>query len=176
METVPIQEETIGIKQSRPLVLGQRFVNRFKELRKREKLFLAGTCVLVLLLVAGNLIILPFLRDSRRRADLGKIVDAVYSYSISHNGRLPDTDGVDTQSMFPKKATCIGSGPTCFDLAQSGSYSSPEKVVPDYLPSMPKDVRGGSSEDTGYKIYKNSDGQIVASAKGELTSEITVVR
>lgn len=167
----------ISVDESRETKTGLKslFITRFKSLDRKERLFLGGIGIFVVVLIVGNFILLPVIRDNRRRSDLNAIVDAIYRYTSEHGGRLPDTDGVDTQNGFPKKEACIGTESTCFDLGVAGALATSQRMVPDYIKSVPSDPKRGSVADTGYTLYKNTDGRIVAAARGELTSKIIVI-
>lgn len=115
-------------------------------------------------------------RDTQRRADLYALTNGIYQYAAEHNGRLPDTDGLDSASNFPTTATCIGTDAACFNLGAAGAVSTPETVVPTYLAAIPTDPNTGTAANTQYTIYRNSDGRVVAAATGELTAVITVTR
>ncbi len=115
-------------------------------------------------------------RDTQRRSDLLQITNAVYQFAAEHNGNLPDTDGDDTTSNFPTTATCIGTDAACFNLAAASDAAGTEPVVATYIAGMPIDPSTGTSADTGYTIYVNANGRVVASAVGELTNPITVER
>ena len=114
-------------------------------------------------------------RDTKRRADLYAISNAVYQFAAEHGGRLPDTDNNDATSNFPKIQKCIGTSPNCFNLANAG-WENGDTVVPTYIMQMPYDPSGGTLFDTNYSIYADSAGRIVISAKGETTPVISVTR
>lgn len=108
-------------------------------------------------------------RDSQRRSDIFSILSAVFQYANEHGGNLPDTDGDPLTNNFPTSATCIGTDPGCFNLAGAGD--SGDEIVPVYLPIMPFDPAVGDSGDTGYTIYVDSNGRIVATATPETLEE-----
>ena len=114
-------------------------------------------------------------RDTQRLSDLRAITDAIYQYAAEHNGDLPDTDDDDTTSNFPASLTEIGTAG--FDLASANSEADPTTtVVPTYIADIPQDPSTGDAANTGYYIYQNSDGRLVASATGELQASISVER
>jgi len=118
-------------------------------------------------------------RDTQRRSDLYSITNAIYQYAAEHEGVLPDTDGDDATSDFPTTPTCIGSdtaGAGCFDLGNAGNAADTEPIVPTYIAGIPEDPQNGTSGNTAYTIYKDVNGRIVASASGELTTGLTVIR
>ncbi len=115
-------------------------------------------------------------RDQQRRADLHSITSSIYQFAAEHDGNLPDTDGDDTETNFPSSATCIGDTAPCFDLGAATNEAGTEVIVPTYIASIPADPSTGTDANTGYTIYVDSDGRVVASATGELTPTITVTR
>lgn len=116
-------------------------------------------------------------RDQQRRADLHSVTSAIYQFAAEHDGNLPDTDGDDALSNFPNSPTCIGNGGGCFNLAAATDAAGTEVIVPTYIAAIPTDPSTGTQADTGYTIYvDSSDGRVVASASGELTPSITVIR
>lgn len=119
-------------------------------------------------------------RDSQRKADLLGITNAIYQFAAEHNGNLPDTNVDPLVNSFPSSATCIGSGASCFDLAAAGEIEAAagqqELVVPTYIAAIPVDPSTGSAANTGYTVYRDANGRLVATATGELTAVITITR
>jgi len=115
-------------------------------------------------------------RDTQRRSDLYSVTNAIYQFAAEHNGRLPDTDGNDSTSNFPRTATCVGNTAPCFNLAVAGGATDTERVVPTYIAEMPRDPSTGTAANIQYTIYADANGRVVASASGELTARITVIR
>jgi hypothetical protein len=103
---------------------------------------------------------LAIAHDTQRKADLTKIANAIYTYSSENNGDLPG--GYD---KFPVEPTCIGSSNECYNLANLGVINP-----------LPQDPTTGSEGNTGYEIFKRTDGRIVLTAKGENEKLIQVVR
>lgn len=99
-------------------------------------------------------------RDTQRRSDLLQITNSVYQYAAKNNGELPPD--------FPLTETCIGKSASCYDLERW--------VVPDLIALMPEDPSTGNSGNTGYTIFRNSAGRVVARAKGEGKPTIEVQR
>ena len=89
-------------------------------------------------------------RDAQRRADLYSISNAVYQYAVEKNGVLP-TDITVTPTQM---------GTSGVDLSQ--------ELVPTYIGAIPKDPLNGSDTNTGYTIYKDANGRVVATASSEL--------
>jgi prepilin-type N-terminal cleavage/methylation domain-containing protein len=107
-------------------------------------------------------------RDTAREAHLNAVTSAISQYRAEHEGNLPDTDGDPATNNFPLVVTCIGTGGGCFDLGTAGEAGV--TMVPDYIPEIPMDPQTGDAADTGYSIYVNANGRLVASATGELRS------
>jgi len=89
-------------------------------------------------------------RDAQRRADLYSISNAVYQYAVEKNGVLPTDITVTPTEM----------GTSGVDLSQ--------ELVPTYIGAIPKDPLNGSDTNTGYTIYKDANGRVVATASSEL--------
>lgn len=117
-------------------------------------------------------------RDANRKAHLNAIVNSVYQFAADHNGNLPDTDVDPAVNSFPSSSTCIGSAAPCFDLAAAGEIEAAvgqqELIVPTYMNAIPVDPSTGVAGNTGYYIYRDANGRLVASATGELEASITV--
>jgi type IV pilus assembly protein PilA len=114
-------------------------------------------------------------RDSQRRSDLYAITNAVYQFAVEHNGNLPSTSTTPaTTANIP-----VGSG-NALDIGTSG-VGLEGALVPTYIADLPFDPLTGSDTTTGYVVFQESSGavgtgRIVASASGELVSNITVSR
>lgn len=91
-------------------------------------------------------------RDAQRRSDLNSVTLAVYQYATENNGDLPASITTTPQDIGTGGANLV------------------TDLVPTYIAAMPKDP-GPSSTDalTGYTIYLDSNGRVVASASSELT-------
>jgi len=112
-------------------------------------------------------------RDTQREADIFAIVSLVMQYSAEHSGALPDTDGDPLVDSFPNDLTCIGSDPSCFNLAAAGEDG--DTVVPEYTGELPFDPSTGSAGNTGYLMLVDENGRLTASASGE-TRTINLTR
>lgn len=154
-----------------------------------KKIFTAGFTLIELLVViaiigvlASTLVVavnpgrqLAKARDTQRQTDLYAIVSAIYQYSSEHSGSLPDTDGNPATSNFPTTATCIGTNAGCFNLAGAGGAG--ETIVAVYLAQMPFDPKTGTPPgNTGYMIRVDANNRLTASATGEITATISVIR
>ncbi len=115
-------------------------------------------------------------RDTQRRSDLYSVTNAIYQFAAEHNGNVPDTDNNDKTSNFPKTPTCIGTGGSCFNLANASNQAHQEVIVSTYIAVIPKDPSKGIDADTKYMINIDENGRIVATAAGELISVISITR
>jgi hypothetical protein len=103
---------------------------------------------------------LALARDQERREGVKSLSDTIFQYVTEHTGLLP-TD-------FPLEETCIGNTAPCYNLA---SY-----LVPKYIDELPKDPQIGTDANTGFTTFKNSDGRVVVSIKGENGGEFEIIR
>ena len=119
-------------------------------------------------------------RDAQRRADLLGITNAIYQFASEHNGGFPDTNTDPNTNSFPSTPTCVGTAGSCFNLGASGeiesAVGSQELIVPTYIAAIPKDPATGSDANTGYTVYRDTNGRLVATASGELSGVISVTR
>ena len=78
------------------------------------------------------------------------------------------------QIISPIVQYVIGTQAPCYDLSIAGD--DPDTLIPTYVAGVPMDPQTGTPEDTDYTIYKDVNGRIVASASGELITDIGLVR
>lgn len=99
-------------------------------------------------------------RDTQRRSDLYGLTNAIYQYSVENNGTIPN--------IITQTSQEVG----------TGGVNLGTMLVPTYIGSIPKDPSGGTDAATGYLIYRNTNGRLVASASSELSvgTWISVVR
>jgi type IV pilus assembly protein PilA len=119
-------------------------------------------------------------RNAQRRSDVNTILNAVYQWSIDHNGVLPGymtgaTVGTNYQicncntTNCPARSACGLPGNAMINLRElSGSY-----VV-----GVPRDPQvSASASGTNYLIRKDSSGRVIVTAPGaEQGASITVTR
>jgi prepilin-type N-terminal cleavage/methylation domain-containing protein len=91
-------------------------------------------------------------RDTQRRSDLYSITNAIYQYSVEHNGRFPD--------VIPDTPTIIGTDPGLINLTSF--------IVPTYIAAMPKNPSGGTDSNTGYYINFDENRRLLATTASEL--------
>jgi len=96
--------------------------------------------------------------DARRQSDINLIANAINQYKQDNNSQLPKCLG-NPDFEIPLKSICLGTGSSCCNLNKSFiiSYLGPEGIPSDLLAKA-------KSIDTGYMIYKNSDGAICLEA------------
>lgn len=97
-------------------------------------------------------------RDTQRRADLYGITNAIYQYATENNGNLPTDITTDSTRM----GTDVG----LVDLTQ--------ELVPTYISAFPKDPSTGTDADTGYSIYRDTNGRVVATGASELNPAVPI--
>jgi type IV pilus assembly protein PilA len=139
----------------------------------------AGFTLLEILLVIGAIAILAAIvivalnpskqladaRNSQRWSDVNTILNAVYQYSIDHNGNLPS--GIsETQTEVCATASCSG----LVDLSELTTNET-------YLVAIPTDPNGSSGDGAGYEIVRSTNGRVtVAAPDAEQGVTISVTR
>lgn len=112
-------------------------------------------------------------RNAQRRADVNTILNAVYQYSIDNNGAVPTS--IPTSATCAATATnevCKTSG-TCTGLVDLSVLTANEK----YLVGIPTDPTGSTTNGTGYRIAKSTNGRItVCAPSAEQSATISVTR
>lgn len=108
--------------------------------------------------------------DTKRRSDVGAILNAVGAYSADNAGVLP---GFITTSTQPISSAQAGGTTFCNLLTGVGS--------PSYISALPSDPKTGSFTDctsftTGYTIVKDSNGRVTVNATPEIAPTISVTR
>jgi prepilin-type N-terminal cleavage/methylation domain-containing protein len=101
-------------------------------------------------------------RDTQRRADLYGLTNAVYQYSVEHNGNLP--------TVITTSPNRIGTDTGLVDLSII--------LVPTYIAALPFDPSTGSPADSKYTIYRDANNRLVATAASELNpgTSLQVIR
>lgn len=112
-------------------------------------------------------------KDEKRRQDILVIADALHDYANDHNGVLPILGAVSstvktvlcsTQSASP--LTCDGDSATCLSIDD-------ERFTNSYLRELPHDPDKSSAADTGYYLYKDSNGFLEVGACSYASTTIT---
>lgn len=148
--------------------------------RSRGFTLLEVLLVVALLAVLAGIVILAInpskqladARNGQRRADVNTILNAVYQYSIDNGGSFP--------ASVPTSATCSTAtneickdGGTCTGLVDLSVITDNQT----YLPSLPTDPTGASTNGTGYFVAKSANGRITLCApSAENSATITVTR
>lgn len=111
-------------------------------------------------------------RDSQRTSNVEAILNAIGQNMSEHRGVFTCAG---TATDLPTASTTIESGGGLGDIAPC--------LVPDYLSSIPFDpsVVGAqyvstTSYESGYSVFKDSNGRITIAAVGELIPLISAVR
>lgn len=106
-------------------------------------------------------------RNAQRRSDVVTILNAVYQYSLDHNGTIPPSITVVQTEI------CKAEAGSCSGLINLGVLYENEK----YIVSMPFDPSGGSTNGTGYEIKKTNNNRVtVVSSDAEQGAIISVSR
>ncbi|NMB56460.1 type II secretion system protein [Candidatus Beckwithbacteria bacterium] len=116
-------------------------------------------------------------RNTQRQSDLYSLTNAIYQFSVEHNGNYPEMANGTAISNDPDAPSIVGTGN--FNLAAAGEVEAGvvrDTIVPTYIAAIPVDPSTGDAANTGYRIFVDSNGRLVASASGELDAEITVIR
>ena len=106
-------------------------------------------------------------RNAQRKADVNTILNAVYQYAIDSSGTLP-ASVTTTQTEV-----CKTGAQSCTGLVDLSVLTASEK----YVPTIPTDPTGASTNGAGYEIKKSSNGRVTVSAPdAEQGATITVTR
>lgn len=170
----------------------------------------AGFTLLEILLVVGIIAILAGIvilainptkqlgdtRNAQRRSDVLTILNAVYQFSIDHNGKLPtdNPEGTGTTILVEstKDDSCVedGSDISSTDIARNdedgavvdGTIDLWPALVQDvasttYLVSIPTDPTTEDDASSGYNIFTTASGRVTVCAPlAENDTEISVTR
>jgi len=97
-------------------------------------------------------------RNSQRWMDTNTVLNAVYQYSIDHNGDLPPSIVASTSGAVAKVI--------CKDVtvdANCGTVLS-TYLVPQYIVGIPVDPRGATGEATNYTISTTVGNRLIVTA------------
>jgi type IV pilus assembly protein PilA len=97
-------------------------------------------------------------RNSQRWMDVNTVLNAVYQYSIDHNGDLPASIVAST-SLPVAKTICrdVTTDANCGTVLSS-------LLVPQYIVGMPVDPRGATGEATNYTISTTVGNRLIVTA------------
>ncbi|MDP3724308.1 MAG: prepilin-type N-terminal cleavage/methylation domain-containing protein [bacterium] len=106
-------------------------------------------------------------RNAQRKADVNTMLNAVYQYAIDNSGILP-ASVTTTQTEV-----CKTGASSCTGLVDLSVLTLNEK----YVPAVPTDPTGSSTNGAGYEIKKSSNGRVtVVAPDAEQGVTITVTR
>lgn len=112
-------------------------------------------------------------RNAQRRADVNTILNAVYQYSIDNNGAVPTSIPASTTCATPATNEICKTSGTCTSLVDLAALTASEK----YLVGIPTDPSASTTNGTGYRIAKSTNGRITVCAPGaEQGATISVTR
>jgi prepilin-type N-terminal cleavage/methylation domain-containing protein len=156
---------------------------------KKVSMFRKGFTLIEVLVVIGIIAVLATVvlvavnpsrqfklaRDSQRTSNVNALLNAIHQNMAEHRGVFVCKGESKTISETPVvvESSAVPNAPG--DIAPC--------LIPDYLSSLPFDpsVVGAhytaiDNYNTGYEIYRDSNGRITASSTGELTPTISVTR
>jgi type IV pilus assembly protein PilA len=114
-------------------------------------------------------------RDSQRTSNVNALLNAIHQNMAEHRGVF--VCGGSARSI-PDAATIVESNPVPNSPGDIASC-----LIPDYLSSLPFDpsivgahYTSPTDYNTGYEIFRDTNGRITASSTGELTPTISVTR
>ncbi len=116
-------------------------------------------------------------RDSRRRAEVVSILNAVLKYQVDNDGDLPT--GIDAVTV---SSQVLGTGSGCDITCTDATTVEPcedlsADLVDTYLAAIPTDPDTGTAANTDYYINKTTGGRIlVGSCDPENAGTIKVTR
>ena len=107
-------------------------------------------------------------RNTQRRADVNKILNALYQYTIDNDGEVPATITTTATDI------CASDSVNCGSNADLSVLTHDEK----YLISLPRDPGSGcTTGSTCYTVRKSVNGRITVEARlAELDATIGVTR
>ncbi len=125
-------------------------------------------------------------RDSRRWTDVSNLLDAILKYQVDNGGNLPvGVPAADGLNYLIGNGDCVIAGVTCNEGATilTGCKNltevtvPPTSIVPDYIGSIPTDLKGGTAAQTLYYISRSTADRItIGACTPEYTKPISVTR
>jgi prepilin-type N-terminal cleavage/methylation domain-containing protein len=125
-------------------------------------------------------------RNAQRQVDVNTILNAIYQFSLDHNGRIPETintfsandtclDAANSENPFPYSICVTSNG--CSGINMDDLITNSK-----YLVGIPRDPSGytpsnGDENQSGYFVIKQSTGRVsVCAPLAENDQEISVSR
>ncbi|HRH93072.1 MAG TPA: prepilin-type N-terminal cleavage/methylation domain-containing protein [Candidatus Peribacteria bacterium] len=106
-------------------------------------------------------------RNAQRRSDVNTILNAVYQYSIDHNGNLPST--------ITSVTTPVCKSGVNVDCVTDG-YVNLNMLTGSYIVGLPNDPQSATATSTNYTIVKVNNRVTVAAPGAEQGASIAVTR
>lgn len=145
--------------------------------RNRGFTLLEMLLVIALIAILASIVILAInpgkqlaeARNAQRWSDVNTLINALYQYSIDHNGTLPDTVPTGTAGVICKQGVV-----SCGVLIDLQELTDTET----YLTAIPQDPNGVcSSSGACYTVVQSANGRVtVAAPYAELDEVIEVTR
>jgi prepilin-type N-terminal cleavage/methylation domain-containing protein len=112
-------------------------------------------------------------RNSRRKADVNTIMNAIYQYAID-NGSMPASLRSSNDCLSSgANDICRTSASDCSNLTDLSVLTTDQK----YLPSIPADPQVTTGNDTGYYVVINPNNRVIVCApQAENGETISVIR
>jgi len=106
-------------------------------------------------------------RNAQRRSDVNTLSNAIYQYSFDNNGNIPATITATQTEICKTGAT------SCTGLIDLSVLTASEK----YLPAIPFDPSGASTNGAGYEVVKTANGRVtIVAPDAEQNTTISVTR
>ena len=114
-------------------------------------------------------------RDSQRTSNVNALLNAIHQHMAEHRGIFTCNS---VAKAIPSTSTLVRDS-----VGGSGAGDIAGCLVADYISSLPYDpiITGAhyattTDYNTGYEIFRDTNGRITASSTGELTATISVTR
>ncbi len=115
-------------------------------------------------------------RNTKRKADVNTIINALYQYSIDNNGHLPETINKAADcNITTANEICRSGQADCTSLTNLSALTDNQTYLAEIPkdPSLPSDVSNG----TGYQVFSSPSNRItVCAPAAELGAKISVTR
>lgn len=153
------------------------YSHRFMRTKNNQKGFTLLEVLLVIaiiIILAGIVIValnipkqLASARNAERQAEVNALLNAVYQYSLDHNGALPGA------ILATETEICLSQTNDCSGMVDLSVLTAQEE----YLVAIPTDPKASTPNGSGYTIRQTPGGRIQVSAPlAEYGNTISVSR